>query len=114
MEKAMITISLIGRPNVGKSSLFNSLMRKATLALAHNYPGVTRDRHYGVLTLEADDGATVDSLLVHTGGFYPQKIETGKNKQEKGFQKSEEEIRMNTFFNIMAYQAKVAIDEYDL
>src|SRR5690606_19653760 len=38
----MITIALIGRPNVGKSSLFNALAGKQ-LALVHDTPGLTRD-----------------------------------------------------------------------
>ena len=40
------TIALVGRPNVGKSTLFNVLTRTRD-ALVLNLPGVTRDRQYG-------------------------------------------------------------------
>ncbi|MDR1609012.1 MAG: 50S ribosome-binding GTPase, partial [Deltaproteobacteria bacterium] len=42
----MSFIALVGRPNVGKSSLFNRLLRRSA-ALVDDRPGVTRDRHYG-------------------------------------------------------------------
>lgn len=56
-------VAIIGRANVGKSTLFNRLTRSSK-ALVANIPGVTRDRHYGTLTF---DDHTV--LLVDTGGL---------------------------------------------
>jgi GTPase len=56
-------VAIIGRANVGKSTLFNRLTRSSQ-ALVANMPGVTRDRHYGSLTF---DDHTV--LLVDTGGL---------------------------------------------
>jgi GTP-binding protein len=56
-------IALVGRPNVGKSSLFNRLLRRSA-ALVDDRPGVTRDRHVARLVIEGREG-----LLVDTGGF---------------------------------------------
>ncbi len=57
-------IAIIGRPNVGKSSLFNRLIQK-NVAIVHNMPGVTRDRNYA--TARWDD--RVEYLLIDTGGI---------------------------------------------
>ncbi len=57
-------VALVGRPNVGKSTLFNALTRSRD-ALVHDEPGVTRDRNYGVCRLEPDQ----PFLLVDTGGI---------------------------------------------
>ncbi|HEY9193206.1 MAG TPA: ribosome biogenesis GTPase Der [Methyloversatilis sp.] len=56
---------LVGRPNVGKSTLFNRLT-KTRDALVADFPGLTRDRHYG-------NGRLGDRpfLVVDTGGFEP-------------------------------------------
>ena len=58
-------IALVGRPNVGKSTLFNRLTRSRA-ALVADIPGLTRDRHYG----EGRIGAR-PFLVVDTGGFEP-------------------------------------------
>ena len=59
------TIVLVGRPNVGKSTLFNRLTRSRD-ALVADLPGLTRDRHYGRGT-----GGSKPFLVVDTGGFEP-------------------------------------------
>ncbi len=58
-------IALVGRPNVGKSTLFNRLTRSRA-ALVADLPGLTRDRHYG----EGRIGP-VPYLIIDTGGFEP-------------------------------------------
>nr|WP_225737419.1 ribosome biogenesis GTPase Der [Dyella acidiphila] len=59
----MPVIALVGRPNVGKSTLFNALTRSRD-ALVADMPGVTRDRHYGVCRTGARPFVVVD-----TGGL---------------------------------------------
>jgi GTPase len=56
-------LALVGRPNVGKSTLFNRLTRSRD-ALVHDLPGVTRDRHYG----EGRAGSRA-FIAVDTGGL---------------------------------------------
>ena len=59
------TIALVGRPNVGKSTLFNRLTRTRN-ALVADLPGLTRDRHYGRARIGEQS-----FLVVDTGGFEP-------------------------------------------
>lgn len=56
-------VALVGRPNVGKSTIFNVLTRSRD-ALVHDQPGVTRDRHYGICRQTAKPFVIVD-----TGGI---------------------------------------------
>ena len=60
------TIALVGRPNVGKSTLFNRLT-KTRDAIVADIPGLTRDRHYGHGKL-----GKKPFLVVDTGGFEPR------------------------------------------
>lgn len=59
-------VAIVGRPNVGKSTLFNRLTRSRD-AIVADFSGLTRDRHYG-------EGRIGDSpyLVVDTGGFEPE------------------------------------------
>jgi GTPase len=60
-------VALVGRPNVGKSTLFNRLT-KSRDAIVADFAGLTRDRHYGDGHLGAREFIVVD-----TGGFEPEK-----------------------------------------
>jgi GTP-binding protein len=81
-------VGIVGRPNVGKSTLFNRLVG-ARQAIVEDNPGVTRDRMYGVGTW---DGRSF--LVVDTGGLEPD--------ADRGLVRHVRE------------QAEVAIDEADL
>lgn len=82
------TLVLVGRPNVGKSTLFNRLTRSRE-ALVADLPGLTRDRHYGHGRLGAKP-----FLVVDTGGLAPD---------------AQEGILAE-----MARQARLAVDEADV
>ena len=58
-------IALVGRPNVGKSTLFNRLTRSRD-AIVADFPGLTRDRHYGQGRM-----GERPFLVIDTGGFEP-------------------------------------------
>ncbi|MDP3715426.1 MAG: GTPase, partial [Burkholderiales bacterium] len=79
------TVVIVGRPNVGKSTLFNRLTRTRD-AIVADAPGITRDRHYG----EGRMGGK-PYLVVDTGGFEP--------------------VAKDGIFHQMARQARQAVDE---
>ncbi len=82
------TVVLVGRPNVGKSTLFNRLTRSRE-AIVADLPGLTRDRHYGVGRL-----GDKPFLVVDTGGLEPAAREG--------------------VFAEMAKQTQTALDESDV
>jgi GTP-binding protein len=88
------TIAIVGRPNVGKSTLFNALTRTRN-ALVDDRPGVTRDRLYGILYF--DDMEERGSLVIDTGGF---------ETKDLYYQPFSE--------NIVWQQTEIAIDEADV
>jgi GTP-binding protein len=59
----LATIAIVGRPNVGKSTLFNRLTRTRN-ALVGEIPGLTRDRNYGKITINDQE-----TLVIDTGGI---------------------------------------------
>ncbi|HEX4044719.1 MAG TPA: ribosome biogenesis GTPase Der [Gammaproteobacteria bacterium] len=68
----LLTVAIIGRPNVGKSTLFNCLTRSRD-ALTSSYPGTTRDRQYGKVNFEGQQ-----FIIIDTGGITDETDEVGK------------------------------------
>ena len=62
------SVALVGRPNVGKSTLFNKLTRSRD-ALVADVPGLTRDRRYGRMELEEQSATLID-----TGGLFGEHV----------------------------------------
>jgi GTP-binding protein len=58
-------MALVGRPNVGKSTLFNRLT-KSRDAIVADFAGLTRDRHYGNAKHDK-----LEFIVIDTGGFEP-------------------------------------------
>lgn len=81
-------VSIVGRPNVGKSTIFNRLIGKRK-AIVHDEYGVTRDRHYGQSYWNG-----VDFSVIDTGGYLPDD--------------------MNVITAGVREQVHIAIDESDL
>ena len=81
-------VAIVGRPNVGKSTLFNRLIGHRQ-ALVDDRPGVTRDRNYGV-----SEALGREVVIVDTGGFEPE---------------PEDDL-----FVVVRAQAEAAIDQADI
>ncbi|MCP4750344.1 MAG: ribosome biogenesis GTPase Der [Proteobacteria bacterium] len=81
----MKIFALVGKPNVGKSTLFNRLAKKR-LAIVDEQPGVTRDRNMAVI-----DTKGYKFILIDTGGFEPESKEAIPRKMKEQSQLAVEE-----------------------
>lgn len=85
------TVAIVGRPNVGKSTIFNRLLEQRK-AIVDDVSGVTRDRHYGV----ADwNGKTFN--LIDTGGFVARSEDVFEREIRKQVRIAMEEAQLLLF-----------------
>ena len=77
MSNSYPIVAIVGRPNVGKSTLFNRLVGNR-LAIVEKSPGVTRDRNYGISNYHGYEFVVID-----TGGFESNEEDTLINKMTK-------------------------------
>ena len=87
-RSARQVVAIVGRPNVGKSTLFNRMLGRRA-AIVEDFPGVTRDRHYGQAS-----ALGVPFMVIDTGGFEPTSTDD--------------------MLKLMRAQAELAIEEADV
>ncbi|GAC1419160.1 MAG: ribosome biogenesis GTPase Der [Flavisolibacter sp.] len=85
------TVAIVGRPNVGKSTLFNRLL-ESRKAIVEDTPGVTRDRQYGVCEWNGKSFYVID-----TGGFVPDTEDVFEREIRKQVQVAVEEASVILF-----------------
>lgn len=85
------TVAIVGRPNVGKSTLFNRLLEERK-AIVEDIPGVTRDRQYGITDWNGKNFYVID-----TGGFVPDTEDVFEREIRKQVQAAVEEASVVLF-----------------
>ena len=100
------TVAIVGRPNVGKSTLFNRILKKK-LAVVEDVPGVTRDRNYASAVYEGRRFTVID-----TGGFEPDKGRAAVIGPEAGL--SEASLHEAGLPAQMREQTELAVLEADI
>ena len=100
----MVKLAIVGRPNVGKSTLFNRLAGRR-LAIVDDRPGVTRDRRFGSGRL-----GDIDLELIDTAGFEDVVGESLEARMRRQTQLAVGEAQV-VLFVIDARQGVVALDE---
>ena len=105
MSQPKPVVALVGRPNVGKSTLFNRLVGQRK-AIVEDLAGTTRDRLYG----DADWGGR-DFIVVDTGGLEFNTLPPVQQSDTTGFQAG---VASRLFLKEIRAQAELAIAEADV
>ena len=103
-NKILPIVAIVGRPNVGKSSLFNRILHRK-IAVVHDTPGVTRDRHYAPF-----DWNGKSFLLVDTGGILPNPL----NELELGVLKQIESAIEESDLILFIVEPELRPDDYQV
>ncbi len=99
----MLTVAIIGRPNVGKSTLFNRLAGKK-LALVHDKPGVTRDRKMTAAKLR-----DLELMIIDTAGYEYSTTDNMESRMWRQTQMAIEEADVCLFL----FDARAGVQPYD-
>ena len=99
-------LAIVGRPNVGKSTLFNRIT-KSRDAIVADYAGLTRDRHYGNAKL-----GSREFIVIDTGGFEPTAIDGIYKEMAKQTRQAVAEADAVIF--VVDARAGISAQDYDI
>ncbi len=96
-------VAVVGRPNVGKSTLFNRLIKKKQ-AITHDESGITRDRHYGEVEWSGEKFTLID-----TGGY----IMNSDDVFEKAIRKQVKVVLEEANLILFIVDGQLGLNDYD-
>mgnify|MGYP003599081634 FL=1 len=99
-------LALVGRPNVGKSTLFNRLTRSRD-AIVADFAGLTRDRHYGI-----GKSGKHEFIVIDTGGFEPDA--TGGISREMARQAQQAVAEADVIVFVVDARAGLSAQDHDI
>src|SRR5438128_12563604 len=101
--KKLPAVAIVGRPNVGKSALFNRLIGRK-IAIVHDQPGITRDRIFAICTR-----GTRPFVLWDTGGIFG----TGETELTAQVRRAGEEAFCDSDLLLFVFASKEGLSPID-